>query len=60
MPGGVPVATVALNSAKNAGLLAAEILGTSDEKLHQKLVDYKQALVDKVNTQIAELEAEKG
>ena len=59
MPGGVPVATVALNSAKNAGLLAAEILGTSDEELHQKLVDYKQALVDKVNTQIAELEAEK-
>lgn len=60
MPGGVPVATVALNSAKNAGLLAAEILGTSDEDLHQKLVAYKQALVDKVNKQIAELEAEKG
>lgn len=59
MPGGVPVATVALNSAKNAGLLAAEILGTSDEELHQKLVDYKQALIDKVNKQIEEIEAEK-
>ncbi|MFK7949030.1 MAG: 5-(carboxyamino)imidazole ribonucleotide mutase [Saprospiraceae bacterium] len=59
MPGGVPVATVALNSAKNAGLLAAEILGTSDDDLHQKLVAYKQALVDKVNKQIAELETEK-
>lgn len=59
MPGGVPVATVALNSAKNAGLLAAEILGTSDDDLHQKLVDYKQDLIDKVNKQIEELEAEK-
>lgn len=57
MPGGVPVATVALNSAKNAGLLAAEILGTSDENLHQKLVDYKQGLIDKVNQQIREMEA---
>ena len=56
MPGGVPVATVALNSAKNAGLLAAEILGTSDDDLHQKLVAYKQALIDKVNQQIAEME----
>ena len=56
MPGGVPVATVALNSAKNAGLLAAEILGTSDDDLHQKLVAYKQALIDKVNQQIVEME----
>lgn len=58
MPGGVPVATVALNSAKNAGLLAAEILGTSDEDLHKKLVQYKQALIDKVHQQVAEIEAE--
>jgi 5-(carboxyamino)imidazole ribonucleotide mutase len=56
MPGGVPVATVALNSAKNAGILAAEILGTSDKYLHQKLVDYKQSLIDKVNQQIEEME----
>lgn len=58
MPGGVPVATVALNSAKNAGLLAAEILGTSDEDLHEKLVQYKQALIDKVHQQVSELESE--
>lgn len=57
MPGGVPVATVALNSAKNAGLLAAEILGTSDNDLHEKLVAYKQTLIDKVNKQIEEMEA---
>lgn len=56
MPGGVPVATVALNSAMNAGLLAAEILATSDDGLHQKLVDYKQVLIDKVNQQIEEME----
>jgi 5-(carboxyamino)imidazole ribonucleotide mutase len=56
MPGGVPVATVALNSAINAGLLAAEILATSDDDLHQKLVDYKQALIDKVNQQIEEMQ----
>ena len=58
MPGGVPVATVALNSAKNAGLLAAEILGTSDEELHEKLVQYKQALIDKVQQQVTEMEGE--
>ena len=41
MPPGVPVATVAIGGAKNAGLLAAEILATSDKKLQQKLADYK-------------------
>ena len=41
MPTGVPVATVALNGAKNAGILAAQILATSDEKLSKKLADYK-------------------
>ena len=56
MPGGVPVATVALNSAKNAGLLAAEMLGIADEAIHQKLVDYKQSLIEKVNQQIKEME----
>lgn len=56
MPGGVPVATVALNSSKNAGILAAEILGTADKYLHQKLIDYKESLIHKVNQQIEEIE----
>jgi 5-(carboxyamino)imidazole ribonucleotide mutase len=41
MPGGVPVASVAINQAKNAGLLAVQILATSDKRLLQKIVDYK-------------------
>ena len=41
MPGGVPVATVALNGAKNAGLLAAQILGSADSKIGQAMDDYK-------------------
>ncbi|MEJ7610561.1 MAG: 5-(carboxyamino)imidazole ribonucleotide mutase [Ferruginibacter sp.] len=41
MPGGVPVATVALNGAKNAGILAVQILATTDEGLSVKLSDYK-------------------
>jgi len=41
MPPGVPVATVAINGAKNAGILAAQILGTSDESIAQKVVDFK-------------------
>ena len=41
MPGGVPVATVSIGGAKNAGLLAARILGTADEALRQKIVDYQ-------------------
>lgn len=49
MPGGVPVATVALDGAKNAGLLAAQILGSSDASLQQKMIDYKKALADKVH-----------
>ena len=44
MPGGVPVATVALNGAKNAGILAAQILGTNDETVSKLLVDYKHGL----------------
>ena len=49
MPGGVPVATVALNGAKNAGILAAQILGTSDKKIIEKIVAYKQSLLESVN-----------
>ncbi len=46
MPGGVPVATVAIGQAKNAGLLAVQIIATSDPTLLQKLLDYKQSLVE--------------
>ena len=49
MPGGVPVATVALNGAKNAGILAAQIIGTSDKCVLDKIVLYKQGLKDSVN-----------
>ncbi len=49
MPGGVPVATVALNGAKNAGILAAQIIGSADQKVQQIIVDYKESLKDKVN-----------
>ena len=48
MPGGVPVATVALNGAKNAGILAAQILGSSTPGILQKIVDYKESLKQKV------------
>ena len=50
MPNGVPVATVALNAAKNAGILAAEIIGTSDETVSKKIIDYKSSL----NTEVIE------
>lgn len=48
MPNGVPVATVALNGAKNAGILAAQIIGISDLEITKKLVDYKSQLEKKV------------
>ena len=49
MPGGVPVATVALNGAKNAGIIAAQILGVKSEKIQKKIIDYKNSLKEKVN-----------
>ena len=49
MPGGVPVATVALNGAKNAGILAVEIIGSSNSKLLKKVIQYKKELEEKVN-----------
>ena len=49
MPGGVPVATVALDGAKNAGILAIEIIGASDSKILKKIIDYKKRLQIKVN-----------
>jgi 5-(carboxyamino)imidazole ribonucleotide mutase len=48
MPGGVPVATVALNGAKNAGILAAQIIGTSDACVLDKIIAYKEGLKIKV------------
>ena len=48
MPNGVPVATVALNGAKNAGILAAQIIGISDSEITKKLVEYKGQLEKKV------------
>jgi 5-(carboxyamino)imidazole ribonucleotide mutase len=46
MPGGVPVATVAIGQAKNAGLLAVQILATSDPELLEKMIAYKQDLAE--------------
>ena len=48
MPGGVPVATVALNGAKNAGILAAKIIGTKDKDVQNKIIEYKSELKNKV------------
>ena len=48
MPGGVPVATVALNGAKNAGILAAQIIGSSDQEILDKIIAYKESLKVKV------------
>lgn len=60
MPNGVPVATVALNAAKNAGLLAVQILGTHDKNIHNKLITYKESLKDKVKKMQSDLESELG
>ncbi len=56
MPPGVPVATVAINGAKNAGLLAVQILGTHDEKLRDKIMEYKKELGDTVLEKAQKLE----
>ncbi len=48
MPPGIPVATVGINAAQNAGILASQILGLSDEKIAERLVDFKKSLKDKV------------
>jgi len=48
MPSGVPVATVALNGSKNAGILAAKILGTSQKDIQNKIIEYKSELKTKV------------
>jgi len=56
MPNGVPVATVALNAAKNAGLLAAEIMATSDVALLNKMIGYKKSLAEGVAVKYEKLE----
>jgi len=48
MPGGIPVATVALNGAKNAGILALQILSVKDKSIREKIISYKQELNDDV------------
>ena len=55
MPGGIPVATVALNGAKNAGLLAARILGAQDEEVQTKVAAYQVELREAVEAKIAEM-----
>ena len=59
MPGGVPVATVALDGAKNAAILAAQILATSDEAIAAKMDQFKVDLVKKVDQMNEELSAKK-
>ena len=56
MPNGIPVATVALNAAKNAGILAAQILSTADETIVANLIAYKEELKRKVEESAIELE----
>ncbi len=56
MPPGIPVATVALNAGRNAGILGAQILAINDSTLTQRLEDYKLSLVTKVDTMIQEVE----
>ena len=55
MPGGVPVATVALNGAKNAGLLACQILGVKNPALREAMIAYKASLEEKVHQTAKEL-----
>jgi len=59
MPPGVPVATVAMNAGRNAGILAAQILGASDEAVRGRVADYKAQLKEKVHRGIEDL-AERG
>jgi 5-(carboxyamino)imidazole ribonucleotide mutase len=56
MPNGIPVATVALNAAKNAGILAAQIISTADEAIVKNLIAYKETLKKKVEDSAEEME----
>lgn len=57
MPNGVPVATVALNAAKNAGILAAQIVGAFEEEVGKKVADYKEKMVHEVEDKIHHLQS---
>jgi 5-(carboxyamino)imidazole ribonucleotide mutase len=58
MPGGIPVATVSIGGAKNAGILAARILGTNDPSLEKKLIEYGQSLASLVAEKNEQLKSE--
>jgi 5-(carboxyamino)imidazole ribonucleotide mutase len=58
MPNGVPVATVALNAAKNAGILAAEIIGSADDAVSKKVSDYKISLNNEVIEKVEKMKKE--
>ena len=58
MPNGVPVGTVALNASKNAGILAAEIIGTYDESVAKKIEDYKKSLNNEVIGKVEKMKNE--
>ena len=58
MPNGIPVATVALNAAKNAGLMAARILGSTDENVFDKLNQYNRDLTQSVEEKIEKIRTE--
>jgi len=58
MPAGVPVATVAVDGAKNAGILAAQILSVADRDLREKIVSYKAELNDQVMTKVERLNSD--
>jgi 5-(carboxyamino)imidazole ribonucleotide mutase len=58
MPGGIPVATVSIGGAKNAGILAARILGTNDSVLEKKLIEYGQSLASLVAEKNEQLKSE--
>ena len=60
MPAGVPVATVAIDNATNAGILAAQMLATGDDALRQRLAEYKAALSAKVHDKARQLEDSQG
>ncbi len=55
MPPGIPVATVAINGAKNAGILAVQILAISDQNLEKKIVEYKKKLAEGIEKKAKEL-----
>jgi 5-(carboxyamino)imidazole ribonucleotide mutase len=58
MPSGIPVATVGVNGGENAGLLALQILGIKYPEISKKLIDYKQKMKDKINSDDAALQSE--